>query len=387
MTSEERHEARYQRRATARDEKRRRFIEQYDRFENVCDLNKLYHAEHESAKGVKWKASVQKYEMNLLRNLITTRNDLLNGKDVRKGFIEFDIHERGKARHIRSMHYAERVIQRCLCDNALVPVLTHSIVYDNGASLKGKGIHFAMYRVKHQLQEYFRKHHTNEGWILLMDYSSYFDNILHEPLYELIDRNFKDERLKRLIKSFIDAFGDKGIGIGSQVSQVFAVAYPNRIDHAIREVYGCGLAQRYMDDTLVISESKEKLETIRDYIMQEAAKLGIIISSKKTKIIPLRSFTFLKVRYFLTNTGKVIMKHCRKSFTRMRRKLHAFRRFVDEGVMTVEQVIQSYMSWKGYNAHFDCYKSLQEMDKMFYSTFHVWPKDIKCKRSGCVCGY
>ena len=90
-----------------------------------------------SRKGVGKKASVQKYFINELYNETVSRNKILHGKDIREGFIEFDLRERGHDRHIRAMHFRERVIQRVICDFALIPVLTRSLVYDNGASLKG----------------------------------------------------------------------------------------------------------------------------------------------------------------------------------------------------------------------------------------------------------
>lgn len=86
-----------------------------------------------------------------------------------QGIFAFDLMERGKLRHIRSVHIAERVVQRCLCDNALVPLFSAAFVYDNAASLKGKGIDFAMDRLTCHLQRYYRKHGT-DGWALVFDF-------------------------------------------------------------------------------------------------------------------------------------------------------------------------------------------------------------------------
>lgn len=373
MTSADRHAARYERRKRKREQKRMMQKAPYDDYERICSTKTLYDAERESRKGVSWKASVQKYEMNLMRNLWTTRRMLLDGKDVRKGFIEFDLFERGKPRHIKSMHYFERVVQRDVCDNALVPVLTRSLVYDNGASLKNKGIHFAIMRCKRHLQRYYRKYGTNDGYILLMDFSAFFDRILHEPVYDIVNRSFDDARLKKLILSFVDAFGSVSLGIGSQVSQIFAVSYPNRIDHYIREVLHYGLAQRYMDDSYIMARTREELETVLAAIRPMYEELGIVLNERKTMIIPIRRFTFLKVRYYLTPTGRVVMKPYKRSFTRMRRKLKKFKPMLDHGELTMEQIIQSYNSWYGYNMHLDCHRSLRQMDRLFIEMYGVNP--------------
>ena len=379
MTSEERHAARRERRTRKREEKRREAVARYDTFANLTDLNSLREAARRSRAGVSGKASVQKYFMNELCFETQTRNKLLNHEDVREGFIEFDIHERGHARHIRAMHFKERVVQRCLCDNALVPVLRIPLVYDNGASLKGKGIHFAIYRMREQLRRHYRKFGT-DGYILQTDFSKYFDNLQHEPVRKLLERSFTDRELIDLTWDFVTAFGDSSLGIGSQVSQIFAVAYPNRSDHYTKEVARVGKSGRYMDDSYAISEDRETLENLLIGCKEIWNELGILISERKTHIIPLRHFTFLKVRYILTETGKVIMKPHQRSFTRMRRKLRSFRRFLNSGDMTIEQVLAAYKSWCGYQEHFNCHKQMREMDIYFYGLFGIWVHHKKPKR-------
>lgn len=139
MTSEERREQRYQRRKAARLKKRQEIIGKYDDFERVASLNSLYEAAREASKGVDWKASVQRYNSLLLFNISKTRAELLAGKDIRRGFICFDICERGKLRHIKSVHFSERVVQKSFCTNIIYPTFTRSLIYDNGASQQGKG--------------------------------------------------------------------------------------------------------------------------------------------------------------------------------------------------------------------------------------------------------
>lgn len=132
MTSEERREQRYQRRKAARLKKRQETIGKYDDFERAASLNSLYEAAREASKGVDWKASVQRYNSLLLFNISKTRAELLAGKDIRRGFICFDICERGKLRHIKSVHFSERVVQKSFCTNIIYPTFTRSLIYDNG---------------------------------------------------------------------------------------------------------------------------------------------------------------------------------------------------------------------------------------------------------------
>lgn len=47
--------------------------------EKVSDLDNLYKAFKEACKESKWKASVQKYDIDLLLNLVHTKDSLLDG--------------------------------------------------------------------------------------------------------------------------------------------------------------------------------------------------------------------------------------------------------------------------------------------------------------------
>ena len=165
----------------------------------------------------------------------------------------------GKAEAYSSVHISERVVQRCLCDYCLVPMLSRSFIYDNGASLRGKGYDFAVSRVTRFLAEHYRKH-GREGYVLVFDFSKYFDTARHEPVFRELERSGIDDRLVSLSKYFIQNFGDVGLGLGSQVSQIAALALPNRIDHYIKDVLGMKYYARYMDDGCIISESKAELE-------------------------------------------------------------------------------------------------------------------------------
>lgn len=374
MTSEERHAARRQRREQKRRAKRLAAIAPYDNYLNVINCNSLMGAAILSRKGVSWKASVQKYMMNLLRNTVDLHNKLLAEKSVVQGFICFMLCERGKMRNIRSVHFKERVVQRSVCDNALVPVLSRSLVYENGASVKGKGIHFHVFLCARQLRRFYRKNgFSNKGWVLQIDFSGYFDNILHGQLYDMLSKVFLDQRLLRLIWSFVDSFGEKSLGIGSQVSQILAVYYPNALDHFAREVLGLNLSARYMDDSYFFHHDREYLEYALERMRPMLESLGIKLNPRKTQIIPIERFTFLKVRYHLTQTGKVVMKPCPESVARQRRKLKKFMPLVRSGTMTMTAVQNSYESFYGYQYHLDSHRTLRGTDKLFFRLFNIWP--------------
>lgn len=376
--------------------------------ESVYDANALLDAFRQAKKGTAWKESVQRYEMNLLRNINHTQKELANGTYEQKDFYEFSLSERGKTRHIKSMHISDRVVQRSVCDNVLIPELQRYLIYDNGASMEGKGIHFARKRLSTHLHRYYRKHKSNEGYILLIDFSKFFDNINHEPLIEAMRNKIGDTETMSFVEKLIDTFKidvsymtdeeykeslntlynaleyakideeeltgqkfmKKSVGIGSQISQISGVFYPTRIDNYCKIVKGMKYYGRYMDDIYIIHEDKEYLKQLLKEIEQICDELGLFINAKKTQIIKLsKGFTFLKIKYSLTDTGKVVQRVSRDSVTRMRRKLKNLRIKLDQGEIGFEDVRCAYNSWRGSVAHYDSYTTLKNMDKLFDELF------------------
>ena len=369
MNSTERREARYQRRKQKRLEKKQQQYAECDDFDKVFTFDNLYQAYKKCCRGVGWKASTQRYSANALLNVNDTLRLLKEGKYKSRGFYEFDIVERGKPRHIQSVHISERVVQRCLCDNALVPMFGRSFIYDNGACMERKGIDFSARRLVCHLQHHYRKHGT-DGYALVFDFSKYFDTIRHEPLKQIVDRVFNDPRIAGLVKQFIDDFGDVGLGLGSQISQVSALMYPNALDHYVKEVLRVKHYGRYMDDGYLIHESKEYLQKCLAEIRRICSELGITLNAKKTQIVKLsRGVNFLKRRFILTDTGKVIIKPARKGITKMRRKLRIFKRWFDEGKMSMADIQTSCVSWKGHLKHCNAYNVMIRTDVMFNNLF------------------
>lgn len=376
MNSKERHELRYQRRKAYRQMKKRNFDETYCDFDKVFAFDNLYHSYKQCCKGVGWKSSTHKYRANALYNVNVAYKSLLNGTFKTKGFYEFDIVERGKPRHIQSVHISERVVQRCLCDYCLVPTLRRTFIYDNGACIKFKGIDFALNRMNRHLEKYYR-HYGNEGYALVFDFSQYFKRINHAVILKILRKEISDDKLYKLTKMLVDDFGDEGLGLGSQISQSCALVLPNKLDHYIKEVLGVKYYCRYMDDGCLIHHSKQHLQKCLTEITRICDELGIVLNKKKTQIVKLsRGVKFLKTRFILTKTGKIIRKPHKKNIVQMRRKLKTFRRWVDDGRMTLEDVRTSFQSWKGHQMKFNSYRARRSMWDLFIKLFYRSEHDL-----------
>lgn len=382
MTSEERREARFQRRVAKRAAHKRELCAKYDDYEQVFSYRHLYEAYKKCRRNVGWKASVQRYITNAPLNVRHTYDQLVDGRYRTKGFIEFDVYERGKKRHIKSVTIGERVVQRCLCDYALVPMVGRTFIYDNGASMENKGYTFAINRICQHLREHYRKHGT-EGYILLFDFSKFFDRVSHKLVKAILHKEFTDERLIAIMEHFIDAFGDVGMGLGSQISQVLALASANRLDHYIKEraqIRGYG---RYMDDGYLIHHSKEHLQKCMQAIKILCRRLDIKLNEKKTQIVKLsHGFTWLKVRFFLLPSGKIVRKIYRRSVTKQRKKIKKFKELIATGKMTMMDAYSSWQSWKAYASNFNAWHTIKNMEKLFGELFNSdWREYNVCTNS------
>ena len=323
------------------------------------------------------------------------------GKRVFKGFHSFATVEHGKVRNIDALPIQERAIQKCLCKNLLTEVYSRSFIYDNSASLKDRGMDFQLRRLRKHLQDHYRRYGT-EGGIYQFDFKNYFGSLPHEEIKRRARKKIMDDRLYTLFCDFVDDFrlmktadkeAHRGVGLGSEVSQIIALDYASPIDHYVKDVRGIHGYGRYMDDGYVISNSLEELEDIKRNLYRLAEALGIAMSDKKNIITPFRhhSFTFLKMRVTLTETGKVVMKLSRKSIRAMRRKMDIFRRWMDEGRMGPEDVFQSYQSWRAHAKRCNSYDTLRAMDERFTRMFaeelagrrKPFPCTMKATRTGC----
>ncbi len=387
----------------------------------MCDLQKkvfneksLCDSYYEIRKRVQFKEKVQRYGIDLMENVGKDLSAYESGGiDAIKfhPFEEFDISERGKVRHIMSVDFRDRVSVHAFCQNILIQNLRKYLIYDNCASLEGRGIDMQRERLKVHLLRYYRKHHTNKGYVLIGDFSKFFDNLDHELLIQSIGKHIDSESLdfyKKILRQFrVDVsymtdkefeeckdkvfnslayyravpkskrtgkrYLDRSMGIGSEASQISGVYYPTPIDNYAKIVRRCKYYGRYMDDFYAISDSKAYLMELLEGIKEASKALKLHLNMKKTRIVRLdRQFTFLKIRYRLTESGAVVMRHTSDTFHRERRKLKKLHKKMIDGVIPYKDIENQFRSWRGNARKYKNYKALQSLDG-FYNALFIEP--------------
>lgn len=354
--------------------------------EILCDANNLYRAYKASVKGSKWKEATQKFILNFLRYIFKIQKDLLNRTLKNGPTSEFSQHERGRIRPITSLSTKDRIVRHVLCDELLLPEVRKKIIYDNGASIKGRGISFSRKRFEVHLRRYYREH-GNNGYILFGDFSKFYDNIIHEIAKRELLRLFDDDEFVDWLLTLIfdgfkvdvsymsdeeystcmddmfnkleyrlipkseltgEKFMEKSVNIGDQLSQVIGIYYPYRIDNYVKYVRSQKYYGRYMDDWYIMSPSKEELLDLLEHIREIAAELGIFINDKKTRIVKINStYKYLQIKYTLTDSGKIIKRINPKRVTVMRRKIKKLAVKVQNGEIPYDRVENMYRGWMG----------------------------------------
>lgn len=289
-------------------------------------------------------------------------------------------------RSLESIQIRDRIVRHSLCDEVLLPEVRKHIIYDNCASIKGRGISQQRKRFEIHLHKYYQLY-GNDGYILFGDFSKFYDNIIHEiakrELLKLFnDDEFIDWLLTLIFKGFqidvsymsdeeyeacmTDTFNkleyrnipkekltgekwmEKSVNIGDQLSQVIGIYYPYPIDNYVKYVRQQKFYGRYMDDWYIMNPSKEELEELLENVCKIAAELGIHINRKKTRIVKISSkYKFLQIKYTLTDTGKVIKRINPDRVTAMRRKLKKLAVKVGNEEADYDNVENMFRGWMG----------------------------------------
>lgn len=333
-------------------------------WQKVISFKELRKGLRKAKRGVMWKNSTVKYSQHGLIRTLELAEDLERGAYQIQSYQVFTIHE-PKEREIVATRIRDRQFQRSLCDNALYRDMTRGLIYDNCACLIGKGVDFAMNRMETHLHRYYREHGA-DGWVLRCDIRHFFPETSHEIAKAALRKRIRDPDVLKAAETIVDSFeGEKGIGLGSQVSQLIELAVLDPIDHWIKERQGIRRYVRYMDDFILISHDREKLRETMRGIRERVEALGLSLNGK-TQIYPLRQgIRFLQWRYVLTDTGKVIRKMSRRSQTREQRKLKRIAEKIRAGQMEERDLHESFQSWRAHAMRGNSHKAIRRMTRLY----------------------
>ena len=340
-----------------------------DPYTKIYDFSNLHAAYWKACRGKRSHTFVIQYEVSLIEKLYNLMERLEQKRyKPRKPFF-FYVYE-PKKRLVCANNFEDKIVQHSLCDNVLHPALFPNLILDNYASQPGKGTDFGLDRLSYHLRKFARKNGT-DGYILRGDVRKFFDNIDRNILLKMVYEKLPSDDLYTFLANYYKnpVFGETGIPIGYQSSQVFAVFYLSPLDHFIKEKLGIKCYGRYMDDFFLIHPDKEYLRKCEVWI-REFLKDFHMELNEKTNIFPIRNgVRFLGFTSYVDDNGKVVQKLVSESKYKERRLLRLFRELLDNDVITFDYIEQSYQSWRAHAMRGNSFYLTSTMDQYFYELF------------------
>ena len=395
----------------------------------ISDANNLYNAMLKARKNTAWKESVQKFCWDYLQEIahLQIKLDRLEKGEPEsytpgKGY-EFMLNERGRMRPICGQTFSDRVVSHALNDVVLVPSILSHLIYDNTASIKGRGVDMARRRLRAHLTRYFSRNGTNIGFVRLKDQSKYYDNIRHEVTFEQISlftdnllalklvvlllkaseldvSYMTDEEFDRSMETRIDrvAYRDanhkktgqkmlkKGLNVGDQFSQTAGILYPYRVDSMAKYVQGSLYYARYMDDSYDIDSDVVTLRARAKAIDDESYRVGMFTNERKSCILRIdKGFVYLQHKFKLLPDGTIYERLLPKAVTRLKRRLKKLKLKVDAGILPLRDVLNMYRSWEISKRDYLSYMQVHTLERLILNLYgrnayeYVYDHDPKWK--------
>ena len=146
------------------------------------------------------------------------------------------------------------------------------------------------------------------GYFLKCDIRKYFDNFDHNLLRQKLAHMFRDQDVFSLLCDIIGSYEKspgKGLPLGNQCSQWFALYYLDSLDRLVKERLR---VRRYIDDFVLVHESKDVLRECLVSIQAHCATLGLELN-EKAQIFPIKNgVDYFGWRHYLTSAGRVVRK-------------------------------------------------------------------------------
>ena len=239
-------------------------------FERIVDINNIVRAHLNARKGKTKDKEVRRVDRDILGHCVKIRQMLIEKAYTTSEYHIFEIEDNGKHREIAELPYfPDRIIQWAVMQVIEKVFLKHFIPTTYAAlpgekkwnkklkkHISSRGPHAALLK----LRQYVENDPSGTKYCLKLDIKKFFPNIDKAILKSLLRRKFKDKDLLWLLDDIVDSYDNgnpKGIPIGSYTSQYFGNFYLSYFDHWAKEEKRIKYLLRYMDDIVILSDSKE----------------------------------------------------------------------------------------------------------------------------------
>lgn len=266
-------------------------------FHDLTALDNLFACWQHARSNKGGRLRIQRFAEDPLRYLITIQQRLRERTYTFGPYKTFTVREK-KFRDVVDAPMKDRIVHWMLYQY-LLPIWQPRFIHDTFGNLPGRGTHAAVRR----LAQFARSERAT--WVLQLDISKYFYSVNHALLKERMLRHIGDHELRVLMTSLVDSFQtddgynhlfaestlyrqtpNKGMPIGNLTSQLFANIFLNDFDHWMKETLRAKRYVRYVDDMVILGESRDELQTLCEQITAKLASEGLCIHPHKIRLTP-----------------------------------------------------------------------------------------------------
>jgi hypothetical protein len=301
-----------------------------------------------------------------------------------------------KAREIHAPDFADRIVHHWVVPQ-LEAIYERTFIFDSFSNRRGKGTHAGVDR----LQAFMRQVQSGQGggWYLQLDIKNFFNRIHRPTLYGLLkarmERHGLSVECQRTVHALLrrspleagvtfactwqerarvpqhkrldQAPAGCGIPIGNLSSQFFANVYLDQLDQFVKRTLRAPRYLRYVDDFVLVHESREQLQTWLveiERFLRDALKLEL---KAAIKLRPLEcGCDFLGYMIYPTHVvvrRRVIGHCCAKLHDWQRRHIRYGRVVANREAL--DQLRSVCASYGGHFSHAQSWRLRRRIDKRF----------------------
>lgn len=351
--------------------------------EKVTAFDNLYTAYLHARRNKRFRNEVLEFSANLEDNLHDLQTALREQTYTPGPYKKKVIHD-PVDRLIMWQAFIHRVVQWAVYQ-IINPEFVRGYIEDSYACIKGRGSDAAAQRLYYFMQQLARKDKgpsidlkgrpLYNAYLGKCDTSKFFYRIDHAVSLDLVGKKCGyDPWLMWIMDLFVNAPGekfgfppgkgvkdvtpeemlaDKGLAVGSLLNQMLANVNQNVVDHYAKRVLRIHYYVRYMDDIVILGDSKEQvhrwIKQIGEF-MEE--KLQLQLNPRKCFVRPIsQGVDFCQYRIFPDH-----IKLKKPTALRMKRNLKRVQRLYAEGKIDLDRAQKTVTSYMGLLSHCDSYQ-------------------------------
>ena len=321
-------------------------------YHQIISFENLYLAYLDAATGRKIKPEVLEFSDHAEEKIMRIHRQLATRSWKPGKYRQFLSHQEVKRRVIDAPDFADRVVHMAIY-RVLSPLFDSKFIYDSYACRAGKGSTKAVARVRDFLRRAKRQY--EKVYVLQCDIAKFYPSIYKPYLMEKMARTIRDKDVLELLETIYYDFNgeERGVPIGAATSQLAANVVLDTLDHFCKECMMVKYYVRYMDDVIILGDSKDLLHNyLRDieWLVSGVLKLRL---NPKTRIYPAsRGVDFAGYRTWATHI-KPRKRNVKAAKIRFKDLSWKYK----HGKVTLDDVKPRVVSFLGYMSHCNGYKT------------------------------